>query len=45
MDDRRPTEPAPIDPNRSGTDPAAALDATIPVERTPDVQESEAHPS
>ncbi|MBB3692303.1 hypothetical protein [Sphingomonas sp. BK580] len=43
MDDHRQPEPNDLDEPPAGSDRAPA--PAVPVERTPDVQESEAHPS
>lgn len=45
MDDRHQAEAEPIDVNQPGPRSDDSPNEMVPVERSPDVQESEAHPS
>ncbi|MHC9417805.1 hypothetical protein ACYZX9_04315 [Sphingomonas citri] len=45
MDDRRQAEPQPTDVNRPAARSDDSPDEMVPVERSGDVQEAEAHPS
>lgn len=45
MDDRRQAEPQPTDMNQPGARSDDASDDMVPVERSADAQEAEAHPS
>jgi hypothetical protein len=45
MDDDHHRDPHAGNVEEKGADRTGARDATVPVERTPDVQDTEAHPS